>query len=142
VCLCEMSNPPSTLVRPSSLNYKISLSEAVLEFIQKDMPVSDDQFIDVHTEEPKYTGSNSAAGNKAATGENHTDEFDDVMFDMTLPSAAGGRSTTKSKSTGHPMTPYSNQHHSTYISETGQTKDAWFKEEDLMRKKLEKQAIN
>lgn len=28
---------PSSLVRPSSLNYKISLSEAVLDFIKKDM---------------------------------------------------------------------------------------------------------
>lgn len=29
-----------------------------------------------------------------------------------------------------------------YVSETGQTKDAWFREEELMRKKLEKGAIN
>ena len=33
---------PSTLVRPSSLNYKISLREAVAEFIKKDMPMNDD----------------------------------------------------------------------------------------------------
>ncbi len=68
--LCEMSNPPSTLVRPSSLNYKISLSEAVLEFIQKDMPVSDDQFIDVHTEEPKYNGGTTNASTAKGSGPN------------------------------------------------------------------------
>ena len=28
-----------------------------------------------------------------------------------------------------------------YVSESGVTKDAWFKEEELMRKKLEKTAI-
>jgi|TARA_B110000285_G_scaffold234444_1_gene311440 hypothetical protein len=33
---------PTSLVRPSSLNYKISLSEAVLDFIKKEMPVQDD----------------------------------------------------------------------------------------------------
>ena len=33
---------PSSLVRPSSLNYKISLSEAVLDFIKKDMQLQDD----------------------------------------------------------------------------------------------------
>ena len=53
ILLSEGNNPPSTLVRPSSLNYKISLSEAVNDFIKKDMPVNDDQFIDVHTEDPK-----------------------------------------------------------------------------------------
>jgi len=34
-------------VRPSSLNYKISLSEAVVDFIKKDMPLLEDQYIDV-----------------------------------------------------------------------------------------------
>ena len=37
--LSEMNSAPTTLVRPSSLNYKISLSEAVNDFIKKDMPV-------------------------------------------------------------------------------------------------------
>jgi hypothetical protein len=44
---------PPSLVRPSSLNYKISLREAVTEFIKKDMPVADDQYIHVETEENK-----------------------------------------------------------------------------------------
>lgn len=45
--ISEGNSQPSSLVRPSSLNYKISLSEAVNDFIKKDMPLTDDQFIDV-----------------------------------------------------------------------------------------------
>ena len=37
--LSENNNTPGSLVRPSSLNYKISLSEAVGDFIKKDMPL-------------------------------------------------------------------------------------------------------
>lgn len=37
--LAENNNTPGSLVRPSSLNYKISLSEAVVDFIKKDMPL-------------------------------------------------------------------------------------------------------
>ena len=51
--LSEMNNAPSTLVKPSSLNYKISLCEAVLDFNKKELPLQEDQFIDVHTEDPK-----------------------------------------------------------------------------------------
>lgn len=42
VRLSEGNSQPSSLVRPSSLNYKISLSEAVNDFIKKDMPINDD----------------------------------------------------------------------------------------------------
>lgn len=45
--LSEGNSQPSSLVRPSSLNYKISLSEAVNDFIKKDMPCADDQVLDV-----------------------------------------------------------------------------------------------
>lgn len=45
--LSDGNAQPGSLVRPSSLNYKISLSEAVNDFIKKDMPVNDDQIIDV-----------------------------------------------------------------------------------------------
>ena len=51
--LSENNNTPGSLVRPSSLNYKISLSEAVGDFIKKDMPHGEDQFIDVNLEDPK-----------------------------------------------------------------------------------------
>ena len=53
VRLSENNGTPASLVRPSSLNYKISLSEAVLDFTKKDMPVLDDQYIDVNLEDPK-----------------------------------------------------------------------------------------
>jgi hypothetical protein len=95
--LSEVNSPPSTLVRPSSLNYKISLSEAVLDFIKKDMPLADDQFIDVHNEDPKFngtTGNNSATLNKT----NETvEELDDVMFDLTAPIKSEGRGALNSK---------------------------------------------
>jgi hypothetical protein len=79
------------------LNYKISLSEAVLDFIKKDMPLADDQFIDVHNEDPKFngtTGNNSATLNKT----NETvEELDDVMFDLTAPIKSEGRGALNSK---------------------------------------------
>jgi hypothetical protein len=37
--LSEGNSQPASIVRPSSLNYKISLSEAVVDFIKKDMPL-------------------------------------------------------------------------------------------------------
>lgn len=143
VKLSEGSGQPSTLVRPSSLNYKISLSEAVIDFIKKDMPLLEDQYIDVQAEEPKAGGSAANHSSKAqstphvnAPGEAYED-FDDIMFDMTTPNM---KTTHTAKSKNHPATPYTNS--TTYINDTGQSKDAWFREEDLMRKKLEKNAIN
>jgi len=37
-----MNSPPSSLVKPSSLNYKISLGEAVGALFEKEMPVGED----------------------------------------------------------------------------------------------------
>jgi hypothetical protein len=92
VKLAEGSAQPPTLVRPSSLNYKISLSEAVCDFIKKDMPLQDDQYIDVQAEEPKGSGSGAAGSGKSQAphvnppGDAY-EELDDVMFDMTAPNA-------------------------------------------------------
>lgn len=92
VKLAEGSAQPPTLVRPSSLNYKISLSEAVADFIKKDMPLQDDQYIDVQAEEPKGSGSGAAGSGKSQAphvnppGDAY-EELDDVMFDMTAPNA-------------------------------------------------------
>lgn len=144
--MSEGSTQPGSIVRPSSLNYKISLSEAVVAFIKKDMPVAETEYIDVQAEEPK-TGSSANQNGKNNTphvnppGEAY-DEFDDLMFDMTTPNtkASGNSKTSKN----NPQTPM-NAHNPTgavYVSENGQTKDAWFREEELMRKKLEKGAIN
>ena len=40
--LTEMSSAPSTMVKPSSLNYKISLNEATNDFVKKEMSIQDD----------------------------------------------------------------------------------------------------
>lgn len=88
VKLAEGSTQPSSIVRPSSLNYKISLSEAVADFIKKDMPLKEDQYIDVQDEEPKSSGTNTAGPGKTQIphvnppGEAY-EELDDMMFDMT-----------------------------------------------------------
>ena len=62
--LSEGNSQPTSLVRPSSLNYKISLSEAVNDFIKKDMPVGEDQFIDVNLEDPKLSAKEGSTGAK------------------------------------------------------------------------------
>ena len=99
--MSEGSTQPGSIVRPSSLNYKISLSEAVVAFIKKDMPVAETEYIDVQAEEPK-TGSSANQSGKNNTphvnppGEAY-DEFDDLMFDMTTPNtkASGNSKTSK-----------------------------------------------
>ena len=63
--LCEGTNQPSSIVRPSSLNFKISLSEAVVAFMKKDMPVADTEFVDVQPEEPKNNQTTNAKGTSA-----------------------------------------------------------------------------
>ena len=86
--LAENNNTPGSLVRPSSLNYKISLSEAVGDFIKKDMPLGEDQFIDVNLEDPKISinnTNNSSSSNKNNNQNIEHDEFDDMMWDMTIP---------------------------------------------------------
>jgi hypothetical protein len=40
--ISEGNSQPSSLVRPSSLNYKISLREAVVDFIKKETPLNED----------------------------------------------------------------------------------------------------
>lgn len=85
--LCDGNNQPGSIVRPSSLNYKISLSEAVEDFIKKDMPVADDQFIDVALEEPKPSGqsnSNKANGPHVNPPGEAYEELDDIMWEMSV----------------------------------------------------------
>lgn len=60
------------------------------------------------------------------------------MFDMTT---AQARPADKGKGAkNQPVTPVLNSN-GIYVNENGVTKDAWFKEEEMMRKKLEKTAI-
>jgi hypothetical protein len=121
-----MSNAPTSLVRPSSLNYKISLSEAVNDFVKKEMPVQDDQFIDVLTEDPKFSPNTQGAGsgksgNNGSGADHNLEDFDDVLFDMTAPTnTAGGRSgnNKNNKNTGLPQTPLNSQQNpGVYINE-------------------------
>lgn len=62
------------------------MSEAVNDFIKKDMPVGDDQFIDVNLEDPKVSANQGSSGNNKSNSNNNNndhDELDDLMFDMT-----------------------------------------------------------
>lgn len=113
--ISEGNSQPTSLVRPSSLNYKISLSEAVNDFIKKDMPTTDEQFIDVVLEEPKVlqNSSNHTTGGKGNNNNNNNnnehDDFDDVMFDMTAPNVS--RTTNTKGKGGQPQTPATQQNH-------------------------------
>lgn len=86
--LSEGNSQPSSLVRPSSLNYKISLAEAVNDFIKKDMPVNEDQVIDVIPEDPKVSANQTTSGSKNNINLQYdVNDLDDLMFDMTAPNA-------------------------------------------------------
>ena len=84
-------------------------------------------------EEPKYNGGSSSKNNNY-----EPDELDDFMFDMTPPNVKPANTRGKSNQPLTPATVVS----TTYISDNGQTKDAWFKDEEIMRRKLEKGAIS
>ena len=99
--MAEGTAQPASIVRPSSLNYKISLSEAVMAFIKKDMPVQESEFIDVVAEEPKTSSSNNTSSKNSnphvnPPGEAY-DEFDDMMFDMTAPNTKASGNAKSSK---------------------------------------------
>ena len=85
---------PPSLVRPSSLNYKISLQEAVLEFIKKEMPTADDQFIHVETEENKTSNNHG----KGSNNYDLYDDYIDVMFDMTVQTTKASNNSKKGQS--------------------------------------------
>ena len=108
------------------MNQSSPKGKSVNDFIKKDMPLADDQFIDIHTEDPKFNAnSNNNGGNKTNSnnnGQEHNyEEFDDVMFDMTTPNNAGGGRSGNSKvnkNSGHPQTPFNNQQNGgVYINE-------------------------
>ena len=89
-------------------------------------------------EDPKVS---TQASNKNNNSPFDHEELDDLMFDMTAPNTKqANNSKNKNSSNMYPSTP--GVGNNTYVSENGQAKDSWFKEEELMRKKLEKGAIN
>ena len=60
-----------------------------------------------------------------------------MMFEMAV---SNTRQTNNPKSSkNNPTTPITGN--TIYVSESGQAKDTWFREEEIMRKKLEKSAI-
>ena len=114
-------NATPGIVRPSSLNYKISLSEAVVAFCNKDK-LNEDQYTEIEGEEP--------AGKKT---NNNFEIMDDIMFNFQAPAA--------------PPKPTSQQalqkkrESNNAINARG-VQSQWEKEEEMLRRKLEKNSIN
>ena len=104
------------IVRPSSLNYKISLIEAVRNFITKER-CGPDQQIEVELEEP--------SSKKMA----HFEVLDDALFNLQFVPKQG-----KEKSV-NVIT--KNKRDSSHRFE-----NQWEREEEQIRKKLEKNSIN
>ena len=111
-----------TIVRPSSLNYKISLVEAVKNFISKER-CGPDQIIEVELEE---TSSKKMA---------HFEVLDDALFNLQYVPKYGGGGKEKSVNVGGGMS--KNKRDSAHRFET-----QWEREEEQIRRKLEKNSIN
>jgi hypothetical protein len=113
----QNQNSPS-IVRPSSLNYKISLIEAVKNFIMKER-CGPDQQIEVELEEP------------TSKKHIHFELLDDALFNLqyvpkvTFGKDKGGSAVGKNKR-----------------DSSHRLESAWDKEEEHFRKKLEKNSIN
>ena len=91
-----------------------------LDFIKKDMPLKEDQYIDVQDEEPKSSGTSTTGPGKTQIphvnppGEAY-EELDDMMFDMTTNNTKQSNAAKGTK--GNPQTP-NTQSHTTYVNET------------------------
>jgi hypothetical protein len=114
-------NPPSsqhpTIVRPSSLNYKISLIEAAANFIEKEK-VGPDQAIDVEIEEPQSKKLQ------------HFEVLDDALFNLQfVPKISNNKD--KDKAIGKSKRDSSQR-----------VENTWEREEEQIKKKLERSSIN
>jgi hypothetical protein len=104
-----------TIVRPSSLNYKISLIEAATNFIDKEK-VGPDQHLDVEVEEPQSKKLQ------------HFEVLDDALFNLQfVPKLNGIKDKMSNK----------NKRDSSQRVE-----NTWEREEEQIRKKLERSSIN
>lgn len=104
-----------SIVRPSSLNYKISLVEAVKNFISKER-CGPDQQIEVELEE----------NNSKKMG--HFEVLDDALFNLVfVPKYPKDKPVTITKNKRDSAHRFENQ---------------WEREEEQIRKKLEKNSIN
>lgn len=83
------------------------------DFTKKDMPVNEDQYIDVINEDPKV--SNQASNKNNSNPFDH-EELDDLMFDMTAPNTKSANN-SKNKTNMYPSTPGVGSN--TYVSENG-----------------------
>ena len=113
------ANPASTqhptIVRPSSLNYKISLIDAAAAFIEKEKVGPDQQF-DVEIEEP------------VSKKLQHFEILDDALFNLQfVPKVSGIKEKVMGK----------NKRDSSQRVE-----NTWEREEEQIRKKLERSSIN
>lgn len=108
------SQHPS-IVRPSSLNYKISLIEAASNFIEKEK-IGPDQRLDVELEEPQTKKMQ------------HFEVLDDALFNLQfVPKVIGVKEKPIGKS----------KH-----SSSNRVENTWEREEEQIRKKLERSSIN
>lgn len=106
-------------MKPSSLNFKISLRQAVEEFVKKESKIEDYQIM---VEECSITDEATTAANNGGAY-NFNDELEDVLYQMNVqviarlkPNPIGGNDNAQ--------------------------KQEWEKEEEKIKKRLEKNAIN
>jgi len=103
------TKPSSTeIMKPSSLNYKVTLKDAVDAFIKKEAGGIESYTVEVE-EEPIWTEG---------------DPFDDILFDPGLDMLRTQRRTKRKVNVNMTLT------------------DIWNKQEDKMRKKIEKSSIS
>lgn len=103
-------------MKPSSLNYKISLRQAVEEFVKKESKIDDYQIM-VEECSISEENANSLPDNK---NYNFNDELDDALYQMNVQVIARLK-----------PNPGINDN-----------KQEWEKEEEKIKKRLEKNAIN
>lgn len=76
----SVSKITATIIKPSSLNYKVTLKQAAIDFSKKESKIENDQEISVIEEgqtEEQLKG-------KKQSGIDYTLDLDDAMFDMVV----------------------------------------------------------
>lgn len=104
-----------SIVRPSSLNYKISLIEAAANFIDKEK-VGPDQHLDVELEEPQSKKLQ------------HFEVLDDALFNLQFVPKLSGMKDKLAKQNKR--------------DSSQRVENTWEREEEQIRKKLERSSIN